>query len=166
MKKIHSQFLYAVLLVCGQLITVVHAGSMRIIEETDYAQENIGNTYIFNEDMVYIDLTGASENKIKNNGGLKLALTRAWIADVAKKNNPDQKIIAIPSSMTFKLVRILREVHDLNKWDNKAKEMYLSYSGNNPDIDMLFVLEDTDGKRSTAMSGTFRRALSSADTNN
>ena len=95
-----------------------------------------------------------------------MQITRAMVANIAKNSNPELKYSQIPSDMSFKLIKVLREVHNLDKWDDRAKEAYLSFASNNPDIDLLFVLEDAHGTTSTAMPGTFRKAVLASGTNN
>ena len=159
-----KHILSLLLLLYSLLLSGAYADSTSVVEELEYVKEKIGSIYNFNEDMVYVDLS-SSEKKLKNNGGIEMQVTRAMIANIAKNSNTELQFSPIPSDMSFKLIRVLREVHNLDKWDDSAKEAYLSFASNNPDTDMLFVLEDANGTISTAMPGTFRKAVVTSGTN-
>ncbi len=124
----------------------------KFIKETEYGKELIGHNIHFFEPMLYLNLSNSKPGFLKQNSDISRML-----ATVAQTEDNDLHIKEpIDDGMKFKLIEIQRMVFtDLASWSEDAREMYLSYSKNNPEIDMNFILQDENGVLSTVGAGNY-----------
>ena len=127
----------------------------QVIEEKNYAKENIGSYYKFKEDMVYLELNDSPTDAVYKENGAMFLLTRASIAKILTKT----KTFPIQQPSSFKLLKVFKTVYvNLDDWEQGSKDLYLSTKKVSPAIDMYFLFEDSNGTKFITMSGTFRKA--------
>lgn len=152
MKNTIQTLLVTLILVCQ----LAFADGFEIVEEKEYNKDSIGKLYTYSQQMVYLNLVNSPEGFLEKNAGIERMLARGEQAegnDVHVKEN-------VNDGTKFKLVKIFKVIHtNLDEWAPGARELYLGFAKNNPDVDMIFVLEDENGILSTVRAGNYRRAI-------
>lgn len=114
----------------------VSADGTVIVEETEYNKESIGKLYTYSEKLFYLNLINSPDGFLKNNAGIERMLATA---EQAEGNDIHIKE-SVKDGTKFRLVKIFKEIHtNLDEWDPGAREMYLSFAKDNPDVDRAIV---------------------------